>query len=489
VLKKNLDETLVVSNDETRLTTSADEDEDKTQLSNALVDDDKTQLSGALKQTPPNDLLIDGSLTDPSSPSRATAATKTLVRRYQRSSSGDLEIGSVIRDRFIIEKLLGSGGMGSVYRAVDLRKKEARDEQPYVALKVLRGNFQFHKSAFIALQREAKKTQVLAHPNIITVYDFDRDDDLIFVTMEELKGDALNDIIRGRTNRVLTEKDKVSIVEQIALGLSHAHAKGLVHSDLKPANIFLTDDGTVKILDFGIARAANEGQYQDNFDAGSIGALTEAYASLEMWQFKDPHPSDDVYALGIIACELLHGAHPYKRKSAMEVFEKKLSHEKFKISNPFVRNVIRKAVSLQRDHRIVDAKTFLGKFNNARKLPFRLAFLGAFLVAAITANAMYISTIERIEHIPFESLTLELQQQFNEQLAEANLALSVGDLQGSVALLNSAYDIHQTHDGIAELRDKILIQLDQAALSSEKSEFYQSQLNTLMEYPVFKDAK
>jgi len=472
--RSDQDKTLLVSSqtgdDKTQL--SSPIDDDKTQLSSlSEIDDDKTQLSSEANKDSPSALLVDDAETQLSAPSIPTGATKTLVRKYQRTSSGDLEIGSVIRDRFIIEKLLGSGGMGSVYRALDIRKKEAKDEQPYIALKVLRGNFQYHKSAFIALQREAKKTQALAHPNIVTVYDFDRDDELIFITMEELNGDALNDIIRGRTARVLSEKDKISIVEQIAKGLSHAHSKGLVHSDF--------------------ARAANQDSYQDNFDAGSIGALTAAYASLEMWQFKDPHPSDDIYALGVIACELLHGAHPYGRESAQDVFDKKLRQSKLNIKNPFVRGIVHRSVALERKNRIDDGEAFLNKFNNARKLPLRLTFASFLLAAGIAANAMYINTIERVEHVDFSSLPVEQQQQFIDQIAEGNMALSVGDIQGSVALLNSAYDIHQTHDDIAVLREAILRRFEQSYSNSgdaQQSAFYREQLEVLKEYPVFAEA-
>ena len=101
---------------------------------------------------------------------------------------GPMEPGSVIKKRFVLETLLGKGGMGLVFGAIDRRKEEARDPNPRVALKVLNADFQRHPQAFMALQREARKAQTLAHPNVVTVFDFDRDGDAVYMTMELLQG-------------------------------------------------------------------------------------------------------------------------------------------------------------------------------------------------------------------------------------------------------------------------------------------------------------
>ncbi len=196
--------------------------------------------------------------------------------------------GDAIKDRFIIKRILGQGGMGMVCQAVDLRKVEADDDQPNIAIKLLTGDFQQHPNAFISLQREAKKTQALAHPNIITVYDFDRDGETVFMTMEELDGHPLDAIIKGKTDIVVDFKTALKIVKEIAQALEYAHSKGIIHSDLKPGNIFYTNTGQTKVLDFGIARALNTELYKDTYDAGDLNALTPKYASLEMFKGLDP---------------------------------------------------------------------------------------------------------------------------------------------------------------------------------------------------------
>src|SRR5690606_19900936 len=213
------------------------------------------------------------------------------------------------------------------------------------------------------LQREAKKTQALAHPNIVTVYDFDREGDLVFLTMEELKGHPLKDVLRGKTNIVLTNKKKIQIITEIARGLAYAHSKGIIHSDLKPANLFYTDKETIKILDFGIARAANEEIYQDNFDAGELGALTYPYASLEMIEHLQPHPSDDIYALGIIACEVLGGLHPYNGKDAKHAQENHMVPVLPKTRNLLLQRFLKQSVALERKNRIDAAQVFIKKLH------------------------------------------------------------------------------------------------------------------------------
>lgn len=420
---------------------------------------------------------------DVTMPSQSQAAASAP----KQAESGVLKPGTVIRKRFVIQKTLGAGGMGAVYRALDLRKQEAGDDDAYIAIKLLAGAFQHHKEAFVTLQREAKKTQVLAHPNIVTVYDFDRQDDLIYLTMEELKGYSLSDYIKGKADRKLSQKESISIIDQLAKGLSYAHSKGIVHCDLKPANIFITDKGVAKILDFGIARAANEELYQDSFDAGKLGAMTFSYASLEMIESKSPHPSDDIYALGIIACELLDGSHPYGRKDAKTVKTKNIKAKKLAIKNPFLRKCLLSAVAVQREHRTGDASAFLKKFHRSRNAPRNLS-LGALLLAiGVSANALYIQTIEP-ELVPFDSLSTEQQDSFHNLIAEGNRALSFNDMQGAVVHFNNAFLIHETHDDIVNAQERIFA-LFNAAITKAKDEderqFYQSQLDALSAYPAF----
>src|ERR687892_2812700 len=138
-------------------------------------------------------------------PSGATAQVEADSAIGSKSTSPSLggespieppRVGTVLKDRFILEQLIGTGGMGAVFKARDRRRVEAKDRNPYVAIKVLHGDIRWHPDAGIALQREARKAQDLAHPNVITVYDFDHDAGHVFVTMELLEGEPLSEILR-----------------------------------------------------------------------------------------------------------------------------------------------------------------------------------------------------------------------------------------------------------------------------------------------------
>jgi serine/threonine protein kinase len=399
-------------------------------------------------------------------------------------------IGDLIKDRFVLDKLLGTGGMGAVFRALDLRKKEAGDTRPYVALKILGEDFKNHPDALVTLQREARKTQDLAHPNIVTVYDFDREGDLVYLTMEELKGRALADLLADK-NTQLNFNEKISLLRQIAQGLAYAHSKGLVHSDLKPANIFVTEKNDVKILDFGIARATNSTLYEDNFDAGQLGAITLAYASLEMLRFEPPHPSDDIYALGIIACELFNHQHPYNRKDAQTALAEKLKPHLPQYRNPLLNKIFINTIALERSNRIADAEKFLTQLQFALSAPKRLGLLLIILSTALLANFMYLQQVTPTS-IKLKDLPITAQTNFKNYINEATLALSYADLQGAVFNLDQAFKIHQTDKALLEIRDNI-IQIEtqnfESATTPEEKTFYEAQLAQLKTYPVFSTIK
>jgi serine/threonine protein kinase len=232
-----------------------------------------------------------------------------------------LEPGTVIKDRFVLEKRLGEGGMGVVFKARDLRKEEARDRDPYVAIKFLSSEFRRHPEAFMALQRESRRAQTLAHPNVVTVHDFDRDGTLIYMTMEFLEGEPLDRFIH-RHPQGLRFKEAWPIIEGCSRALAYAHEEGVVHADFKPGNVFVAGERKVKVLDFGIARAVtrhgDDAAAGTRFDAGTLGALTPAYASTEMLLNDQPDPRDDVYALACVAYELLTGRHPFDGQTAIK---------------------------------------------------------------------------------------------------------------------------------------------------------------------------
>ena len=244
-----------------------------------------------------------------------------------------LKVGSLIGGRYELRAQLGSGGMGKVFRAHDRLRAEAQDREPHIALKILSDEFKDHPDSMIAMQREAKRAQTLSHPNIINVHDFFRDGPHLYLTMELLEGKPLDEMLRTEYLGGLSFEQAWPIIECVCSALEYGHEKGIVHSDIKPANIFVCDDSTVKVLDLGIARPiplanALESE-QTTFDPGKrLGMITPAYASLEMWYQDTPDPRDDIYALACVAYMLLTGVHPFKGKSAKIASENSLVPKK-----------------------------------------------------------------------------------------------------------------------------------------------------------------
>ncbi len=271
----------------------------------------------------------------------------------------------ILKDRFILDSVLGAGGMGVVYKAKDRLKIEAQDRDPFVAVKVLGEEFKAHPEAFIALQRESRKSQRIAHPNIVNVHDFDRDENTVFMTMEFLDGSPLDKLIAQYRSIGLPRDDVWQMLQGMCAALTHAHTEKIIHSDFKPGNIFFTNKGITKVFDFGIARAVSRIEHIEDsaedktvFDAGSLGAVTPAYASFEMLEGDVPDVRDDIYALGCIAYELFTGEHPYDRANARDAVEKKLKPKKIPGLTNRQWRAIERACALKREDRIPSVDEF-----------------------------------------------------------------------------------------------------------------------------------
>ncbi len=265
-------------------------------------------------------------------------------------------VGTMLRDRFVLDAELGRGGMGVVYRAVDRRRLEAQARRPYVAVKLLAGEFRAHPDAVRAMEAEARRTQELRHPNIVAVHDFDRDGDHVFMVMELLEGRSLDAVLKDPTQAFVGTPAAYRAVGELCAGLALAHGRGVVHADLKPANLFLCSDGTLKILDFGIASAARD---DGGFDGASLDAMTPVYASPERLRGEPRDARDDIYALGCLVHLMMNGRHPFGRVTALEAMDKHLAPEALPMLRPQEQAAVDAALAFGADARLADAYAFL----------------------------------------------------------------------------------------------------------------------------------
>lgn len=325
--------------------------------------------------------------------------TSTLfpATEYHQSvtSASDLAPGVVVKQRFKLEKCIGRGGMGTIFLASDLRKEELSDADPHVAIKFLNEELQDSIGAVVALQREARKCQTLSHPNIVTVYDFDRENDIFYLSMEYLRGESFAQYISSGANRTEKPATLMRYIEFMARGLAYAHQEGFVHADFKPANVFLTEQQQVKILDFGIAQAVRSNLAAAHADDSQLdpmlmGAMTPNYASLEMLNDERPIQADDVYALAVVAYELLGGGAPFrvngKRINAKQAFEQGIQAQPIPGVAKKPMAAILKGLSPRREDRFADAGKFIDAIKPKIKIRQSIMVLIAVLVVSVLVS-------------------------------------------------------------------------------------------------------
>jgi serine/threonine protein kinase len=292
--------------------------------------------------------------------------------------------GSVLRNRFVLLEQLGHGGMGVVYKAFDRTIGDVRDR--YVAIKVLDETFKRHPLAVWTLQRETRKAQKLAHPNIASVYDFDRDGDTVYMVMEFLPGRSLDVVIREESRGGMPVGITMRIAKSLGAALSFAHEQGVIHSDFKPSNAFVTHDGKVKVLDFGIARATPARLASGDatlFDARHIGAISPTYASLEMLKGEAPDVRDDVYALACVIYEMLSGSHPFKRIDALKACEMGLKPRAIRKLAPAQWRALKQGLAFERRDRSPSIESLVSGVVAPRKRA------GAWMAAAVLAAGAF----------------------------------------------------------------------------------------------------
>ena len=392
-----------------------------------------------------------------SKPATSKPAPKPAAAKPADSKQPDEQRSDAItlRDRYRLEKLIGQGAMGQVWKAKDLLSVEARDRNPFVAIKVLREDFARVPHALVGLHREASRAQKLAHPNVGTVYMLDRDEasGRAFIAMEMLEGNPLDKVIKQRTGEPMPRLEAIPIVRGMAEGLAYAHRRGIIHCDFKPANVFLTQDGVPKILDFGIARAvqvagAAGSKLTTEHNDSVFEGYTPTYASPEMVADQEPVPADDVFSLGLVAYELLAGKHPFERKQADVAMKAGMVPTPLPGLKRHEWRAIQKALAFNRAQRWVDGAAFLKELQG--RTPLQKTLLAALAAAVIAAGVFgWQAWVDTQPTMPFSSLSPAAQAEFHDRIAQGEQSLAyiakTGDVSASAdaaQFFGEAYSIH-----------------------------------------------
>jgi len=211
----------------------------------------------------------------------------------------DKNIGKKLDGRYEITELIGVGGMAEVYKGVDVIDNKT------VAIKILKKEYAENEEFLRRFRNESKAIAVLSHPNIVKIYDVGFSEKIQYIVMEYIDGITLKEYIEDE--KILTWKDTVHFVIQILRALQHAHDKGIVHRDIKPQNIMMFTDGTIKVMDFGIAKfAREEGKTATDQAIGSVHYISPEQASGNVTDAKS-----DIYSVGAMMYEMLSGRKPF----------------------------------------------------------------------------------------------------------------------------------------------------------------------------------
>ena len=220
--------------------------------------------------------------------------------------TNDKYIGKMLDERYEILEIIGEGGMAVVYRALDRRLNR------YVAVKIMRDDMASDEEFRRRFCTESHAVAMLSHPNIVAVYDVSHNDNVEYIVMELVDGITLKQYMERKG--VVAWKEVVHFTKQISKALAHAHERGIIHRDIKPQNIMLLRDGTIKVGDFGIAALENE-VYENNGEA--IGSIH--YIAPEQARGECPDARSDIYSLGVVMYEMLTGELPFNGNTLGEI--------------------------------------------------------------------------------------------------------------------------------------------------------------------------
>ncbi|GAB1261906.1 serine/threonine-protein kinase [Aurantivibrio plasticivorans] len=405
-----------------------------------------------------------------------------------KSREFPLEEGHVLLNRYMLMRLIGQGGTCAVYRARDMLAVLGGDvSESYIAVKLAKQTSTSSDNAHHELMlHEALTTRHLNHPNIVKVYDFHRDGDWNFVTMELVEGQTLSEFLERAPGKKLSINQTLNIISSVAEALTVAHRKNIIHSDIKPGNILLPDSGGVKVIDFAIARSSASIDLDDenvsSADLLGFRGYTLSYASPQVIADKPAQPNDDVFSLACVTYEMLSGRHPFERRPTTRL------PKGFKIQKPNELStvqwrVLRRALALDSRARYQSIEEFIAQFSKASKIVSfivkRLATAACALALCTAASVFVINTWQKlsaaeqlveqdavrqawVEQVKKNGLTGELVDQFNALPKPVKLTvlsdireLMLGDLESHVdkALTGVSADEQFAH--IPALQSKV----------------------------------
>jgi len=390
----------------------------------------------------PEDTLFCGKCATPLKSADKISITKTLITPEKK-----LQKGSTLGGRYTIIEELGRGGMGVVYKAEDTKLKRT------VALKFLPSELTHIPEVHDRFMREAQAAAALDHPNICTVYEFDEAEDANFISMAYIEGKSLRKKVESGP---LDLEEVLNIARQVAEGLDEAHKKGIVHRDIKSANVMVTERDQAKIMDFGLARTT-EGTLLTQ-EGMTMGTVT--YMSPEQARGKEVDHRTDIWSLGVVLYEMLTGQLPFRGEHEQAIVYSILKERpepitELKAEIPVsIEQVVSKALEKDPDERYQQIEELLddlksisagivpeeikARLRKAKLLKRKRSILytgavGLVIVIAVLALTLFTGRAEAIDSIavlPLENLTGDIEKEIFVDVATEELISQLGQISG-----------------------------------------------------------
>jgi TolB-like protein len=389
---------------------------------------------------------------------------------HQPETAGDeqLTLGQKLSGRYRIERELGEGGMGVVYLVAD---EEVVGET--FAIKVLKEGLD--PETLSLLREEVRKTRKLSHPNIVDVHSVNVDGTRLYVLMEYLEGKSLIALLDEDFGRGMPFGRAWPIIEDVGAALGYAHDHSVIHSDLKPANIFLTTSGKTKLLDFGIARVSRGPLLHRR--SGPL-ALTPAYASCETLQRAEADARDDIYSFACVIYEMLSGKRPFGELNALEAREAGAQVPPLAMLSREQNAALVQALAFDRDRRTSSVEEVLQGLAADRKPRRRpVAVLGAAIIAAGAAVGLTYLVLDKLWVPRHSAVVQSVAPQAQQAAAPAAPSTVFNPPPRSIAVLPFT-DMSERHnqeyfsDGLSEELIDRLSQSDDLRVIARTSSFY-----------------
>jgi len=288
---------------------------------------------------------------------RDASATTTDARR-------EVAAGDVLLSRYRLLTPIGEGSTGTVFEALDEYRLDLPITGRSVAVKVLNASVAESDELLMEAQRQFQQMQLLSHPNVVRVHEFERDGNIAFLTMELLNGVPLSRVFTARNGVALARTHALAVMRDVGEALAYAHSRRILHGDICPHNVFITNEGDLRVMDFAVSHRQLQERWSEHMELSKRSPVAApGYASCQSLAGQSPDSRDDVFALACLSYVLLAGRHPFPNLSSIEAYAQGIKLRRPPRLSGRQWHVLREGLQWERERRPADVGDWLARFD------------------------------------------------------------------------------------------------------------------------------